>query len=45
VSFRRYAAERAGIALLVPFLRSCYICFHVIGIDPDTSRSPHWREL
>lgn len=40
MSFRRYAAERAGITVLVLFLCACfcYVCFHVIGIDTSGSR-------
>jgi peptide/nickel transport system permease protein len=41
MSFRRYAAERAGITVLCLFLTACfcYVCFHVIGIDVSGN---HW---
>ncbi|HEX3456253.1 MAG TPA: hypothetical protein VHS03_16665 [Gaiellaceae bacterium] len=40
MSFRRYAAERVGITVLVLFLCACfcYVCFHVIGIDTSGSQ-------
>ncbi len=42
MTFRRYAAERAGITLLMLFLCAClsFVCFHVIGINPGTSQWP-----
>jgi peptide/nickel transport system permease protein len=42
MTFRRYAAERIGITVLVLFLCAClcYVCFHVIAIDTGSQWDP-----
>ncbi len=43
MSFRRYAAERVGITVLVLFLCACfcYVCFHIIGISAGRQWDPN----